>query len=83
MTTTEVKSLRPPVSVCWDVLGSWQRETPCCAKAATPLTLQKTSHLRPEGRDQEKFNVLEDEKIYAASVSVLFFKQCLFTPQCF
>lgn len=71
--TTEVKSLRLPVSVCWDLPGSWQRETPCCAKAATPLTLQKTSHLRPKGRDQEKFNILVDEKIHAASISVHFY----------
>lgn len=50
--STGGKSLRPPVSVCGALSGSWQRETPCCTKAATPLTLQKTKNLTPKARDQ-------------------------------
>lgn len=32
-----------PVSVGWDLSGSWQRETRDCAKAARPQSLQKKS----------------------------------------
>ena len=43
--SAQTRNIRLPVSAGRGLSGSWQREIQCCARAATPLSLQKKKNI--------------------------------------